>query len=557
MTKKRILFCNEASFLLTGFGTYGREILNRLVDTGKYEIAEFATYGRVHDARDKDIRWRYYANSVSETDSRFPIYKQNPVHQFGEWRFERVLLDFKPDIVFDIRDYWMLAYQQNSPLRRFFHWVIMPTVDSSPQKEEWIETFIDADGVLTYSEWGGKVLQKEGGGKIKYFGTASPGVDLNVFKPVHSIDKHREEMGFFSDVFIIGTVMRNQIRKLYPDLFQAFRIFHDKYLPINPELVKKTYLYAHTSYPDLGWAIPELIKEHGISHKVICTYVCKQCKRPFCSFWQDAIAICPHCNVPTGLLPNVGEGLNREQLSSIYSLFDAYIQYSICEGFGMPQAEAAACGIPIMAVDYSAMSEIVEQTGGVKLKVQRLFRELVSNSYRALPDNEYCADAIYKFLLQSQEKRQEIGRKARRAAEQYYDWDKTAKKWENYFDSVVLTDDQGKWDTAPANIYSIPESIPPNLDNEQFTNWIITDVLHQPKLLNNFFAMKMMRDLNYGAYIGSGKTERVDRKKMFEVYKTYAENRNLCEAARTGQYELEPTDFIEYANLKDKIRALA
>ena len=45
MRKKRILFCSEATFLNTGYATYTREILKYLHGTGKYEIAEMASYG--------------------------------------------------------------------------------------------------------------------------------------------------------------------------------------------------------------------------------------------------------------------------------------------------------------------------------------------------------------------------------------------------------------------------------------------------------------------------------------------------------------------------------
>ena len=50
--KLKILMCSEASFLKSGFGTYAHEILKRLHATGKYEIAEFASYGRVNDPND-------------------------------------------------------------------------------------------------------------------------------------------------------------------------------------------------------------------------------------------------------------------------------------------------------------------------------------------------------------------------------------------------------------------------------------------------------------------------------------------------------------------------
>ncbi len=68
--KLKILMCSEASFINSGFGIYTKELLNRLYDTNKYDIAEFASYGFVNDPRDVSIRWKYYANAVKDTDPR-------------------------------------------------------------------------------------------------------------------------------------------------------------------------------------------------------------------------------------------------------------------------------------------------------------------------------------------------------------------------------------------------------------------------------------------------------------------------------------------------------
>jgi len=62
MEKKRILFCGEASFLNTGFSTYYRELIPRLVATGKYEIAEMGSYAHQQDPRVNDFvknRWKF------------------------------------------------------------------------------------------------------------------------------------------------------------------------------------------------------------------------------------------------------------------------------------------------------------------------------------------------------------------------------------------------------------------------------------------------------------------------------------------------------------------
>ena len=111
MRKKRILFCSEATFLNTGYATYAREILNYLHNTGKYELAELASYGERNDRRAVGIPWRYYGvmpNMESEpkaAQSEIDSYGSIPTNQFGEFLFEHVCLDFFPDIVCDIRDF--------------------------------------------------------------------------------------------------------------------------------------------------------------------------------------------------------------------------------------------------------------------------------------------------------------------------------------------------------------------------------------------------------------------------------------------------------------------
>ena len=58
---------------------------------------------------------------------------------------------------------------------------------------------------------------------------------------------HRIEMGLQPDWFIVGTVMRNQKRKLFFELMKSFRLFLDR---APPEIAAKSYLYLHTSYPE-------------------------------------------------------------------------------------------------------------------------------------------------------------------------------------------------------------------------------------------------------------------------------------------------------------------
>jgi hypothetical protein len=103
--KKKILIVNEASYLSTGFSVYGHELLSRLYQNDKYEVAEFAAYGEENPAERPATPWKFYPNVPSDPEE-LKAYEAKPSNAFGEWRFERVCLDFKPHIVVDWRDWW-------------------------------------------------------------------------------------------------------------------------------------------------------------------------------------------------------------------------------------------------------------------------------------------------------------------------------------------------------------------------------------------------------------------------------------------------------------------
>lgn len=52
-------------------------------------------------------------------------------------------------------------------------------------------------------------------------------------------------------------------------------------------------------------------------------------------------------------------GLSREMLAGLYSACDVYLAPSRGEGFCVPMIEAQACGLPVIASDFSAQSELI------------------------------------------------------------------------------------------------------------------------------------------------------------------------------------------------------
>lgn len=322
----KILFSTEASYLSSGYGMYGRNLIPRLIDRG-FEVAELASFGTVNNGRDDFITWPFYAAAVEHNDPRYKEYMSQPENPYGAWRFDKVLLDFQPDIVFSIRDPWCMMHEYNSPLREYFNWVICPTVDSAPQSINWIEMFMNADKVLTYSEWGGEVIKKQSCNRINFHSHVYPGVQ-EVLKPTNK-KEHRQKMGLEEDAIIFGTVMRNQKRKLYAELFKSFELYLSK---VDEKTRQKSYLYIHTGYPDVGWDLPALIKEFNISSKVLFTYLCGKHKKPFISLYQGERTYSPFSNGITASLTSPGHGLTTEELADVFRCFDVYIQYANCLG---------------------------------------------------------------------------------------------------------------------------------------------------------------------------------------------------------------------------------
>ena len=550
--KLKVLMVSEASFLSSGFGTYAREILQRLHASDKYHIAELACYGKVNDPKDKDIHWRYYANAVDPSDLRYKQYNESMENQFGRWRFERVLLDFKPDVVIDVRDYWMNSYQESSPLRPYFHWAIMPTVDSAPQQEDWVDTYMHADAVFTYSDFGRDTLLEQSNNKVNYIDTTSPGVDLGVYRPIGNREEIRKTFNL-DGKFIIGSIMRNQKRKLVPELFATLRKIIDTSKDNSPDLANNIYLYLHTSYPDAGWDIPELLKEYRVGNRVLFTYACKSCNfyRPM--LYQHPITYCPRCGNKSCSMPNVSNGLPQRDLNAIINTFDLYVQYAICEGFGMPQVEAAAAGVPIASVNYSAMMDVVNKLNGYPIRVNQYFKEMETRAIRVYPDNDHLIEIIQEYYSMPDILKEQKRHETRQLVEQHYNWDNIAKKWENYLDNIKLTGLQGQWDYPMTPINNLEHIDSNKMPYDLIVDWISKNMSNH-HIMSSINMLHMIENLDYGFRLNGMQTQEYTMKDMTQNLENIIKNHNITTEAHNNKDRLAKEDFIEYANMKDQTK---
>lgn len=388
-----------------------------------------------------------------------------------------------------IRDFWMDSFIQKSPFRRLFKWIWMPTVDAAPQHKEWTHVFGTTDALITYSDWAARSIQSQMGNNANIVGVASPSAEP-CFLPVQDRSQHRKRMGISDDINIIGTVMRNQRRKLFPALFEAF----GKYLKTTGST--NTYLYCHTSYPDNGWDIGTLLLENEISSRVLFSYYCGLCNSlEICKF-HDSCKQCRSCKNFSSKPVSVSNGVNSQTLADIYNLMDLYVQPASSEGFGLPQVEAAACGVPVATVGYSAMNDLIEHVGAIQIPHIQ-YKELETGCDRAVINPDNLCQIFVDFFNKPLEVRRRMGDDTRTGFEKRYQWEKSAEVWMKCIDNLDYAD----WNVPPI-VKNVGNIQIPELNNKDFIKWACEKYLIDPNIAHSYFGRSLQRDLNYGTTKG-------------------------------------------------------
>jgi hypothetical protein len=231
------------------------------------------------------------------------------------------------------------------------------------------------------------------------------------------------------------------------------------------------------------------------------------------------------------------------------NLFDIYVQYSICEGFGMPVLESMACGIPAMVVNYSAMEDHAKMPGGIPIRVQRFFYEAVieTEQRRALPDNDDFGRKLTWFMRLSQQDRDRLAKSTRdymvEATEVYgqeeklprSSWDRTAAIWTNLLRTMPIHDVSQTWEYPEPRILS-PNMNPPKPDmtHVEFVHWLLRDVLRSPELVRGWTAREWTKWLNTGFRMEpQGKVD-VNRQFMMRMVVDEIRDRNDWERRRVA-----------------------
>ncbi|OGO50723.1 MAG: hypothetical protein A2148_01595 [Chloroflexi bacterium RBG_16_68_14] len=113
--------------------------------------------------------------------------------------------------------------------------------------------------------------------------------------------------------------------------------------------------------------------------------------------------------------------LSREELVRLYNQATLVVSPSLYEGFGLPAAEAMACGTPVLATTAGAFPEVIEDG--------------VSGLLVPPGDASALADAIER-LMDDAELRQRLGQEARRRIVDHFSWRETALRTQALYQEV-------------------------------------------------------------------------------------------------------------------------
>jgi D-inositol-3-phosphate glycosyltransferase len=235
----------------------------------------------------------------------------------------------KADLVIALCDAWVLKPDQWDDLKM----AVWAPIDHYPIPPEVLKT-LNHDNVIpiAMSQFGAEWMDK-----FKLDPLYVPhGVDTKLFRPQPEIKaKVREALEVPEDAFLIGMVAANRAspylpRKGFSQAFDAFAQFaaeHDD-----------AWMYVHADATE---------GQRGIDLDVLA----------------NALALTidydvTHIRFPPASMFHLG--FPQTAMADLYQGFDVLLNPSLGEGFGIPIIEAQACGVPVIASDHSAMTELTQ-----------------------------------------------------------------------------------------------------------------------------------------------------------------------------------------------------
>jgi GT2 family glycosyltransferase len=124
--------------------------------------------------------------------------------------------------------------------------------------------------------------------------------------------------------------------------------------------------------------------------------------------------------------------LQRYELGVLYRSADCFVLPTRGEGWGMPILEAMACGLPVIATDWSSQVDFMTKQNSLPLAVERLVPAVAKCPYYegfswAQPSYEHLR-SLMRWVYEHRDEAAAIGQQAAIDAATLWTWDKSAQR---------------------------------------------------------------------------------------------------------------------------------
>lgn len=227
-------------------------------------------------------------------------------------------------------------------------------------------------------------------------------IDIKNYYPLSPEEKLKCKMKWgMQDKFVVGVVARNQGRKMLDRTIKTFALFAKDH----PDAI----LFMHTDIQDVAspFDMAQLIMRYKLQNRVVFTGM---------KFF---------------------DGFDYKQMNEVYNAMDCFLLTTSGEGFGVPIIEAMACGIPVLATDYTTTQELLIEDGvcGIPVKVASELTGSWNVERAIMDDNDACEklDSLYNNLPL----RKTLGDAGVEKVKKYYEWDGVGKQWCDIMEALV------------------------------------------------------------------------------------------------------------------------
>lgn len=315
----------------TGFGRVARELFGRLgtLYDDKFQLA-FLSRGWVGTRKYQGVQT--YSASITDDvcSGAFPIAATDFEPPFVLWSlmdpWQTGWLSHPEANTFATRETARWLKENRDKIRWVGHYPIDGVgVNGGPPF--WYDAFLNGPDVTVFmSEFGRETMKGILSTRTRVISHA---VDTDLFRPVapEAREEAKEKSGL-GGRFVVVSVMANRSRKYWPELLMAFRIALRK----NPDLHMLAVCGDPAGVTDESWSLTDVAQSLGLLEK-----------------GKERITL-------VGSVP-------EHVLARMYQVSDLSVLLSAGEGFGLPQLEAHACGIPCIVGRYSASEELIVADG--------------------------------------------------------------------------------------------------------------------------------------------------------------------------------------------------